>query len=403
MGDWVYYSTFLKLHVVAQRVRVAQEIHQSKSLNELIQRALKSSRAGEIRDYLLKQRERFFNTLVVGVYGGKPRWNELALRDSPRLSTKDLPSYIPGALGILTLSGRERLFALDGQHRVVGIRLAVAESSTLGEEEVSTIFLAHSRTMAGRRRTRRLFTTLNRYAKPVSKKEAIALDEDDVVAIVTRNLLDGYDLFAGDRVSAVQTKNLPVRNRWSLTTVVALYDALDVYFKDRERGWARFKRYRPSDRVIQEFQERAIVLWSALRRAFPQLEEVARTAPEAHVAAQYRHREGGHLLFRPIGLVMVVRVVRLLADQGLPIANAGRAAAAVPMELASEPWANLLWDSQNRRMITSPEAQTVAFKILAYGSGVSLQSLRIRGDDLVGQWAGLVNRDPSELRLRRYV
>jgi DNA sulfur modification protein DndB len=61
----------------------------------------------------------------------------------------------------------------------VGIKRAVAESTTLGEEEVIVLFVSHSRSTDGMERSRRLFTTLNRYAKPVSKMDIIALDEDD--------------------------------------------------------------------------------------------------------------------------------------------------------------------------------------------------------------------------------
>ncbi len=403
MGDWVYYSAFLKLDAVAERISVAQEIHQSDTLNELIQRALTSSRADEIRDYLLKQRQRFFNTIVVGVYGGEPRWYELALRDSPRLPVETLPPYIKGALGLLVLSGREQVFALDGQHRVVGIRRAVAKSRTLGDEEVSMIFLAHKKTAAGRRRTRRLFTTLNRYAKPVNKKEAIALDEDDVVAIVTRSLLDGYELFSGKKVSAAQTKSLPVTDQRSITTIVALYDALDVYLKTSERGWSRFKRYRPPDTEIEVFYSKAVALWDAMRRAFPALEQMARSGQEATVAGQFRNREGGHLLFRPIGLVLAVRAVRLLCDEGLTLGRAARALGAVPMSLAAEPWIGLLWDLANRRMITSSEAQRLALKILLHGAGGSLESLRTTPNEVRNEWAGLVNRPVSDIHLRRYV
>ncbi len=399
MGDWIYYSAFLKLQAVAERISVAEEIHQSERLNELIQRALTSSRADEIKDYLLKQQQRFFNTIVVGVYGGEPKWYEVALRDSPRLPVETLPAYVQGALGLLVLSGKEQLFAVDGQHRVIGIRRAVAESKTLGVEEVSTIFLAHEKTTAGRRRTRRLFTTLNRYAKPVGKKDSIALDEDDVVAIVTRNLLDRYELFSGKKVSAAQTKSLPVTDRTSVTTIVALYDALDTYLKVPGRGWSRFKRYRPSDKEIEAFYKSAVRLWNAVRRAFPPLEQVARSRPEKAIAGQFRNREGGYLLFRPIGLLLAVRVIRMLCDEGLSVGRAARAVGSVPMTLADDPWAGLLWDPANRRMITSGEAQKLGLKILLYGAGGSLSSLRTTPSAVTSEWAGLVNRPVS---LRRY-
>ena len=50
-------------------------------------------------------------------------------------------------------------------------------------DEVSVIFVAHEATSQGLERTRRLFTTLNKTDRPVSKGDIIALDEDDVVAI----------------------------------------------------------------------------------------------------------------------------------------------------------------------------------------------------------------------------
>ena len=70
------------------------------------------------------------------------------------------------------------------------------ENNELKREEVSVIFVSH------RNRSRRngtnatpVFTTLNRYAKPVKKSEIISLDEDDTIAIVTRKLVDEHPLF----------------------------------------------------------------------------------------------------------------------------------------------------------------------------------------------------------------
>ncbi|RMD57391.1 hypothetical protein D6833_13985, partial [Candidatus Parcubacteria bacterium] len=92
MGDWIYYVTFLTMRDIAERVSVAEEIHTSKSLNKLIQRQL-TNRATQIKDYLLHQPQRFFNALVIGVYGGSPQWFELALRKSQSLDPEDLPGY----------------------------------------------------------------------------------------------------------------------------------------------------------------------------------------------------------------------------------------------------------------------------------------------------------------------
>ena len=103
--------------------------------------------------------------------------------------------------GVLRLDGTQTLFAIDGQHRVEGIKQALEDNSELGREEVSVIFVAHRNDSDGMERTRRLFTTLNRYAKPVSKSEIVALDEDDIVAITTRELVEKHPLFQRENLT----------------------------------------------------------------------------------------------------------------------------------------------------------------------------------------------------------
>ena len=51
------------------------EINQEKTLDTAMQRAINKSRAGKlITNYLSSQPERFFNSLVIAVEGGDPRW-----------------------------------------------------------------------------------------------------------------------------------------------------------------------------------------------------------------------------------------------------------------------------------------------------------------------------------------
>ena len=78
MGDWVYYISFLRMNQIADQIHFAQDIHSSNVLRDMIQRQI-TNRAGQISDYLLKQPQRFFNTLIVGVYGGSPKWYELSI------------------------------------------------------------------------------------------------------------------------------------------------------------------------------------------------------------------------------------------------------------------------------------------------------------------------------------
>ena len=56
-------------------------------------------------------------------------------------------------LEFLRLDGTQTFFAIDGQHRVEGIKQALKKNSELEKEEVSIIFVAHQNDSSGMERT----------------------------------------------------------------------------------------------------------------------------------------------------------------------------------------------------------------------------------------------------------
>jgi DNA sulfur modification protein DndB len=124
MGDWTYYITFLKMSDIARRISIAEKIHTNRTLQDLLQRRL-TDRSKGISSYLLNQSQRFFNALVVATYGGHPTWNELAVDEGPEGLVEQPPDELDGVLGFLRFDGSELLFAVDGQHRVEGIKQAI--------------------------------------------------------------------------------------------------------------------------------------------------------------------------------------------------------------------------------------------------------------------------------------
>jgi DNA sulfur modification protein DndB len=400
MGDWIYYITFLRLQDIAQRVSLAQELHESRALKDLIQREVDESVHSEaIKRYLLSQDQRLFNALVIAIYGGSPTWAELKIDDDGKSSLGLLPGYMKGALGVLAFDGSEKLFAVDGQHRVVGIKRAVAAEAALGDEEVCVIFVGHSNDRTGMQRTRRLFTTLNRYAKPVNKTEIIALDEDDALAVVTRRLLEDYPLLR-NFTSIKRGKNIPATDRRSLTTIVTIYDVLDKYLSWQWKDRRDFKKQRPPEKKLASLFQQSHALFEGLKSAFPPLIELANSKPDDEISFKYRNRKlGGHLLFRPVGLLMVVSVIRYLHDEGKTLKQALSAVAAAPMSLSESPWTGLLWDSANRRMTVSSENQRVATRILLHGVGGSLAIFKTTPDALKAEWAGILERREDSVTL----
>ena len=400
MGDWVYYVTFLRMEQIADRISIAQEIHSSKVLKNMIQAQI-ANRSKQISDYLLNQPQRFFNALIVGVYGGSPDWYELDIRTNHLFDAEALPRELDGVLGFLRLDGTETLFAIDGQHRVEGIKQALQENAELKEEEVSTIFVAHRNDPVGMERTRRLFTTLNRYAKPVSKSEIVALDEDDILAITTRELVEKHPLFQ-EKISLSKTKAVAVRDNRSFTTIITLYDVLEILFRTKGRGWTDFKRHRPDDDEISEFYAKSACFWDTMIEYFPPLGEVQVSQPGEDIAGRYRHRKGGHLLFRPVGLLIIAHVVRQAKDSGLSEQEAIKRISEISMELTDEPWVGLLWDKINQRMISETTRQKVAKYLLFYMIGGNLSEMKTSTDGLQQEYAGLLNRAKSEVDLARY-
>ena len=398
MGDWMYYVTFLTMNQIAEHVRFAEDIHSNESLRDLLQRRL-TKRSGNITQYLLNQDQRFFNALVVASYGGAPKWQEISLRKRRgRTGDDQEDSHLEGLLGVLILDGSEKLFALDGQHRVAGIRAAIQKRKALGDEEVCVLLVRgvtqrfRSEDEAGFERTRRLFTTLNRYAKPVSKRDIIALDEDDVVAILTRNFVDEYALFK-DKVSSKTVNSIHRSDTTSFTTITAIYDSLEFFLKDR-RDWKAFRRFRPSDEGVESYGRTATELWESLRRNFAVIEEMYASDPADRVAARYRGLDGGHLLFRPVGLLVVARAIRRLMDQGADLQGATERLARLPMMLAEEPWQGILWNPVNRRMIISGETKGAAERLLVYLAGGDLEPLKATKESLRRDLRGL-RTDPD--------
>ncbi len=399
MGDWIYYVTFLRMDQIADQIQIAQEIHSSNVLKDMIQREI-TNRAGQIADYLLKQPQRFFNSLIVGVYGGSPNWYELAIGTNPRFDAPVLPQELKGVLGVLRLDGTQTLFAIDGQHRVQGIKQALEKDDELRREEVSVIFVAHRNDSDGMERTRRLFTTLNWYAKPVSKSEIVALDEDDILAITTRELVEKHSLFQ-EKISLAKTKAVAVKDNRSFTTIITLYDVLEILFRKQGRGWKEFKRYRPADGDISNFYVKSAQFWDTMAEHFPPLAEVLTSQPGENVAGRYRHREGGHLIFRPVGLLIIAHVVRQAKDSGLTEREAIKRISEISMELTDEPWVGLLWDKTNQRMISAPPNQKVAKQLLFYKIGGNTDEMKTNEEKLRQEYAGLLNKDKSEVTLTR--
>ncbi|MCY0771275.1 DGQHR domain-containing protein [Enterobacter cloacae complex sp. 2022EL-00788] len=307
MGSWITYSCMMRLSDASELIGFADELHQIDKLSDKIQRELNTDRAEEISRYLTNNDDRFFNSLVVAVYDGDPNWHEIGdiTPNNQEAESLEFPDYAANCLGFLSITRDEKFFALDGQHRLAGIKAAIKEKEEISSDLISVIIVAHSNTPEGKVRSRRLFTTLNKKAKLVSKDTIIALDEDDISACITRQLIesDEFDYFDEENVSF---SSGPVRDKTSITSIVNIYDNVQklVAYKLGVKV-SELDKYRYRDH--SELMDFVHAFFSLTFDSCPELKKVIKGNEPAGF---YRNSEtGGHLLFRPVGWDLYTDIV----------------------------------------------------------------------------------------------
>ena len=378
IGDWVYYSCLMPIPELASRVDYVQDIHNDNALSKMIQRSLEGDRAELIASYLDKTKERFFNSLVLATYDGSPEWLEVgdfnATTDDELIN--ELTDDAIDTLGFLSLSGNEKIFAVDGQHRLAGIKRAINNKSNFGSERLSVIFIAHNENK--RERTRRLFTTLNKTAKPVRKNDIISLDEDDTMAIITRRLIEENKWFSSPKILVNSNENIPSTNRVCLTTISNLYDVLKLIFKYRlgEKSDVNLRFYRPSEKDLDGYYNYALKYFEAIAASFPPVLHLFNSQEPALITQQYRGEHGGHLLFRPVGLIIFTNTAIAFAKYNdLPLSEAVNKLCVIPVELDAKPFKNVIWDSNRKKMIAT--GKSTMTELMSYMVGLPINVDRL--------------------------
>jgi DNA sulfur modification protein DndB len=350
LGNWTYYTTTLTFEQVSNFVsKVDDQLHKSESLKDLIQRSL-SSNYLNIKEYIINQQDLFFNSLVLAVYDDYPQWKEIEFKYD------NIETY---QMGILEFESTHKIFPIDGQHRVEGIKAAVAENPQLKEQRIAAIFVGHLNSDEGKQRTRRLFTTLNRYAKPVTMNDIIALDEDDSIAIATRELLESFELFTYDRVTNSSNKAIQETDKKSFTSIITLYqcnkELLKLFRKKRAvdnpqsvRDNIKLEDYlktRPAQEEVDLFKEFCFNYWNDFLESFFAVREFTQEESELP-ALKFRNREdGGNLLFRPIGLLPFVQAsLEIHVRTTESFKTIFDKLNGYDFTISKKPWENVIWN-----------------------------------------------------------
>lgn len=304
LGDWVYYSALLKAKDISKRIKPSHDIREAKALEDFLQRALKP-RVRKISQYLIRRDSRFFNSIIVGIFDGLPQWAEFNLGTVAGKLTIENPHEIKESLGLLIFNGDEKMFAIDGQHRLEGIKLAYKdEPKRIGEDQYPVIFVAHMDTAAGKIRTRRLFCDINKNAVAVSEGDKVIIDEDDLSAIVTRRLYAKYPAFRrGWEIAVTERKEILEQNSEErFTSLLAVYTVCKRLKKLHKRPRGTLENGSES---VEAFQKTVAVFFDFIIRYEPSLRGYFEKGSTTLAAER---KNNTNLFFRPVGLEVLARL-----------------------------------------------------------------------------------------------
>lgn len=348
MGTWDTYTCLMQLKDIGELISFATELHTSEKLSEMIQRNLENDRAVEIGDYLLTSKDHFFNSLVVAIYDGDPQWHDFSKIEPTKEQSESLemPDYARECLGFLSLTKEEKMFALDGQHRLSGIKKALEKSDDIGYEQLSVIIVTHRNTESGIKKSRRLFTTLNKKAKLVRKDAIIALDEDDISACITRKLVENSDNFNENNVAFIVG---PLRDKVSITTLGNIFDCT-------QKLVAHILECKVSDiekQKISEEKEKFIYGFvnDFYSLTFLYVNELRDYKMNNNILKYRNSIDGGHLLFRPIGWDIYTDLVVSVLKEGKDLDYIIRTVASNDMWMSGGVLKDIVWSSKANRIL----------------------------------------------------
>jgi len=226
LGTTEYFILSMKANELVSTVKIPSEIEgwENLSIEERYQRDISFSRVKkQIAPYLARDPHRFFGAIIVAAENLKPS----QFKPLSKITAKDLPdAYDPGPMGFLTFKGGERMFPLDGQHRLKAIDFALRGTDEGGKKIVS--IPKPARDLANEDVTvivvpfdpqnpqiaRKIFTKVNRYAKKTSTGQNLVTDDDDIIAVLSREVSN----VIGGRLVKYEGSTLSNKD-WHFTTL----------------------------------------------------------------------------------------------------------------------------------------------------------------------------------------
>ena len=368
MGDIDYYSLTLKAGSLTNYIRIPRELAGWENLNleEMYQREINLKRVKEqLAPYWAENPSHFFGSIIVAPANFDDRdfsedfepIGDVATRELPRLYKETAQN-----IGFLTIPDEIILVPLDGQHRVKAIQFAIdgkdadgrdldgfKSDPDLANEDISVLLVAVNTTKA-----RSIFTHVNRYAKPTSAGQNYVTSDDDILAVLAREI-------ANEKISArlvkYKTNTLGASDE-HFTTLSTIYNcmyALADSILSEKLDTARL----PEKSIEDLLRNKADEVWDILLSNIDVFSRALQDKEESGDKNRIElHKDS--LLARPVTQECLFRAFLELtvSPTNFSYTNATKKLNALPWTLTKKSvesvWQNVLWtgDVKNGRMIT---------------------------------------------------
>ena len=344
VGDWNYYICVMRYAQVSKQIEFAHDLGGNVDLGKLIQRGI-SERTKEITEYLLKSEHRFLGAIIVAAWGGDPKYLSVEMDNA-----NGILDGLDNSFGVLTFDDSVRYFALDGQHRLKAIKDAIKIDPKLGSDEISVILVSHYDTDGGRKKTRRLFSNINKNARKTTAGEDIALDEDDGYSILTRRIIDEHPFLMEEGRVIVFTKlgtsgeisvaggSIPKTEKKAITTITTLHEMLiNLGFSLKTTMQKRTIRP-PEDDLDESFVILKNRLDDLLDNCGEWRSKVENSVSARDVRAPVKNEGAGHPMMRSMVQRSVTRVLKQIVEQGVKWDDLMNRLQTLTWRLDAPPW-----------------------------------------------------------------
>ena len=380
LGDTDYYILSMKAQELVKSVTIPREMAgwENLSIEELYQRDLNYNRVkNQIAPYFANDDARFSGAVIVTAenFG-----EEVSFEPLSGIAKRGLPNLYASAasaIGFLTFHGGEVLIPLDGQHRLKAIEFAISGKDERGRdiasiptpcielanEDITVILVPYNL-----RRARQIFTKVNRYAKPTTTGQRLVTDDDDILAVLSREVAD--DLLDARLVKF--TNNTLTKQDIHFTTLAIMYNCNEWIVAGNFPSGRLDKAKLPSAEAQTLYRNKVRETWEIL---VEKIDVFADALSDATASGDENRREirENNLLGKPVAQECLVRVFTRLTNHptNLTAEEACRRLNELPWAITQENiavWDRVLWTGgTDGRIVTN--RRNLATDLIAYLAG----------------------------------